>query len=253
MRRRFRCATSAVMPMARPVAFVVTCEHGGNAIPAEYAAAFRDAACVLDSHRGYDPGTLELAGDFAAALDAPFHSATVSRLLVELNRSLHHRGLFSEFTRGMCETTRGEILTRHYWPYREAVETRVAGIVGESDAVVFHLSVHSFTPMLDGVARAADIGLLYDPRRALERQWCGAWRESLIGLRPDIAVRRNYPYRGVADGFVTHLRRQFADDRYVGVELEVNQKFPLAGGEEWTRLKQNLIQTLAMISRTTSP
>jgi predicted N-formylglutamate amidohydrolase len=89
--------------------------------------------------------------------------------------------------------------------------------------------MHSFTPVFDGAPRRADVGLLYDPRRAAERQWCGRWREALLGRRPELIVRRNDPYRGGADGLVTHLRRRFDADRYVGVELEVNQKFTVGG------------------------
>jgi hypothetical protein len=33
-------------------------------------------------------------------------------------------------------------------------------------------------------------------------------------------VRRNYPYKGIADGHVTALRRTFGP-RYSGIELEV--------------------------------
>ncbi|MEX2185629.1 MAG: N-formylglutamate amidohydrolase [Pirellulales bacterium] len=238
--------------MSRRVALVVTCEHGGNEVPPEHAAAFEGAKDILDSHRGYDPGTLELAGEFAAALAAPLHVATVSRLVVELNRSPHHRALFSEFTRGLSTPARGQLIERHYRPYRDAVEARIADVIG-AGAVALHVSVHSFTPVFDGVARRADVGLLYDPRRTLERQWCGRWRDALVQRRSDLLIRRNYPYRGVADGFVTHLRRTFSEASYVGVELEVNQKFPLASGSAWTRLKQDLAQTLATISRTTSP
>jgi hypothetical protein len=33
----------------------------------------------------------------------------------------------------------------------------------------------------------------------------------------------NYPYLGKADGFTTSLRHQF-QERYIGIELELNQK-----------------------------
>ena len=36
--------------------FIVTCEHGGNRIPAPYRPLFRGQKALLDSHRGYDPG-----------------------------------------------------------------------------------------------------------------------------------------------------------------------------------------------------
>lgn len=237
--------------LTRRTALVVTCEHGGNDVPPEYATAFRGAAKVLASHRGYDPGALELARRFAAELHAPLFFATVSRLVVELNRSPHHRALFSQFTRPLPEATRQEIFTRHYAPYRTAVEREIARLVAAPGTIVRHLSVHTFTPVLDGETRRADIGLLYDPRRPLERAWCSAWRDALLEARPDLIVRRNYPYRGTSDGFVIYLRRKFPANRYAGVELEVNQKYPLAGGVAWRRLIADLTQTLSMTSRTT--
>jgi hypothetical protein len=37
-------------------------------------------------------------------------------------------------------------------------------------------------------------------------------------------VRFNYPYLGKADGFTTFMRKQFPKN-YIGIEIEVNQKF----------------------------
>ena len=49
---------------------VVTCEHGGNHIPALYRALFGDLQAALASHRGFDPGALEMAEDLARAFGA---------------------------------------------------------------------------------------------------------------------------------------------------------------------------------------
>jgi predicted N-formylglutamate amidohydrolase len=230
--------------MSRRVALVVTCEHGGNDIPPDYADAFASAGEILASHRGYDPGALELARRFAAELAAPLFHATVSRLVVELNRSRHHRSLFSEFTRGLPIETQSAILAAHYTPYRDAAEAEIARLINEHDAIVHHLSVHTFTPELAGEIRRADIGLLYDPRRPLERTWCEQWRQALKAVRPELIVRRNYPYRGISDGFVTQLRKRFASDRYAGVELEVNQKYPITAGDAWAHIMSDLVRTL---------
>jgi hypothetical protein len=35
---------------------LVSCEHGGNRVPARYVALFEGAADVLATHRGYDLG-----------------------------------------------------------------------------------------------------------------------------------------------------------------------------------------------------
>ena len=70
--------------------FLITCEHGGNRVPAPYRRLFRGRRALLDSHRGYDPGALVMARALAAAFTAPLVTSTVSRLLIDLNRSTGH-------------------------------------------------------------------------------------------------------------------------------------------------------------------
>src|SRR4029434_4503487 len=78
---------------------VITCEHGGNRIPAPYRELFHDRQALLDSHRGYDPGALIMARALATAFAAPLVVTSVSRLLVDLNRSVGHPRLHSDETR----------------------------------------------------------------------------------------------------------------------------------------------------------
>jgi predicted N-formylglutamate amidohydrolase len=224
-----------------------TCEHGGNRLPSRYAGLFRRARGVLASHRGYDAGALELGRFLSKQLGAPLMHATTSRLLVELNRSLHHRRLFSEFTRGLSPSDKQALLELHYHPYRRRVEAAVADAISHGDSVL-HISVHTFTPELNGAPRTADIGLLYDPSRPREKRCCLAWRDALRRLRPDLRVRRNYPYLGKADGFTTHLRRRWADDQYAGIELEVNQIWPQKPAAQWRRFKQSVAHSLEAIA-----
>jgi predicted N-formylglutamate amidohydrolase len=224
-------------------AVVITCEHGGNRVPARYRALFAGHAQLLNSHRGFDPGALELAQRFAKAGAWPLHFATTTRLLIELNRSSHHRALFSAVTRLCDAEVKAEIVRDYYEPYRQSVQAEIEREV-LCGRRVLHLSVHSFTPELNGEIRRADIGLLYDPRRNGEVAFCDAWRSQLRASRPELTVRRNYPYLGSADGFTTALRKRFPAKYYVGVELEVNQRRPLAGGAGWKRLQQDLVTTL---------
>jgi predicted N-formylglutamate amidohydrolase len=57
--------------------------------------------------------------------------------------------------------------------------------------LVVRLSRLSFTPMLDGEVRDADVGLLFDPRHEAEARLCAAWQSALLAR--DLRVRRNYP------------------------------------------------------------
>ena len=221
---------------------LITCEHGGNQIPEEYRKYFRTHQDLLQTHRGWDPGALELYKKFVAVgADASFFSET-SRLLVELNRSRHHENLFSVATKEIPAIEKNAILEWHYEPYRKKVEETITSFLAQNHSVL-HISVHSFTPELNGEIRNADIGLLYDPQRQTEKEFCARWKTTLLQENPALKVRFNYPYRGTADGFTTYLRKKFPDESYAGIELEVNQKFPFGDSETWLKIQQNIVQS----------
>lgn len=222
---------------------LITCEHGGNRIPAPYRPLFQGQRALLDSHRGYDPGALLVAKELADAFDAPLVASAVSRLLVDLNRSIGHPHLLSQVARRAPVTVRETIVERFYRPYRAQAERLVTQSVARGRRVI-HVSSHSFTPELDGQVRRADVGLLYHPARHAEAVLCARWKARLSELAPQIRVRRNYPYAGKGDGLTSHLRRSFPPSAYVGVELEVNQKIVLARGRPWTALRRLLIASL---------
>lgn len=224
------------------VAPLVTCEHGGNRIPRVFRRCFQGCEELLTSHRAYDPGALVLARELAASCGAPLVAATVSRLLVELNRSRGHPQLFSERTRLLPLGMRNQILADYYEPYRAEVERSVRRAVQAGRRVV-HFSSHSFTPVLEGVERAADVGLLYDPKHRFERRLCERWSKVLAERIAPLRVRRNYPYRGYDDGLTRSLRSRFPEERYLGIEIEVNQKYPLQGGLRWRRLRASIVRS----------
>lgn len=214
-------------PPALPgVRLLLTCEHGGRRIPAAHRSLFRGAGGILRSHRGWDPGALPLARRLARATSAPLIASTTTRLLVELNRSVGHPDLFSEFTRELPLRAREELLAVHYRPYRESVEQAVRA-AAESGRRALHLSIHSFTPRLAGVPpREVEVGLLFDPARQGERELCAWWVDRLRGRGLD--ARANEPYLGTDDGLTTALRAIFPDGAYAGVELEARSDL-LAG------------------------
>lgn len=202
---------------------LITCEHGGNDVPPEYADFFSGRQELLDSHRGWDPGAIVAACRIAYALDAPLIANTVTRLLVDCNRSIGNRGLFSTVTRGLSASAKKAILERYYRPYRSRVESAVKTAVRGRNHIL-HISIHTFTPVLDGVIRAGDIGILYDPSRLRETRFSDGLKAHFGVSLPAMRVRRNYPYRGVADGFATYLRKHYDGDVYTGIEIEINQK-----------------------------
>jgi len=221
----------------------VSCEHGGNEIPAPYTPLFSKAESLLTSHRGYDPGALELARKIAGTLRTPLFFSTVTRLLIDANRSSTNKNLFSSVTNNLTSAEKKHIIKTYYTPYRSEIELHIKNCINEL-AVVVHLSVHSFTPVLNGKTRTVDIGLLYDPTRLLEKDFCSRLARSLLRGNPPVKARRNYPYCGRADGLTTYLRKQLSSAEYLGIEIEINQKFPLGSSAGWNSLQNNLIAAL---------
>jgi predicted N-formylglutamate amidohydrolase len=225
------------------VAVLVTCEHGGNRVPAAYVEWFAGADKALASHRGHDPGALAMARTLASRLQAQLIFATVSRLVVELNRSSRNPRLSSPFIRQAPAAIRREIYERYYVPYWRSVQAAVQRAL-EHDSHVVHIGSHSFTPVLDGHVRDTDIGLLYDPARPGEVALCARWREAIRRRAPHWKVRRNYPYAGAGDGLTRELRRRFSPARYIGIELEINQRHPFRNGSAWKAMQREIAAAL---------
>lgn len=198
---------------------------------------------LLNTHRGYDPGSLVMARALAAALKAPLVSSTVSRLLIDINRPIGHPQLYSAATRDAPAQLRAQLAVQHHRPYWAQVERLVRQSVSRGRRVI-HISSHSFAPILNGQVRRADVGLLYHPARRGEAALCARWKTSLTEYAPALRVRRNYPYHGKAAGLTSQLRLRFPPHAYVGIELEINQRIICAAGQRWTALRSLLIQSL---------
>ncbi len=198
---------------------LVTCEHASNAIPPSLAYLFIRHGDVLDTHRAWDIGAADVASAAAFMLNAPFFAGTFSRLVIDLNRSETNRTLFSVFTRTLRDQEKESILNDYYRPYRDDIRNRIRLMLKKG--AVLHAAVHSFTPVLNGVKRECDIGLLYDPSRTTEKSLASLWKKLLE--KHGYRVRMNYPYRGKSDGLTCMLRKSYDGTVYAGIEVEVNQ------------------------------
>ncbi|MDX1761455.1 MAG: N-formylglutamate amidohydrolase [Christiangramia sp.] len=208
---------------------VLTCEHAFTDIPEEYLELFSENREVLKTHEAFDLGAFDVFQQLKQVADESYFQE-IGRLLVETNRSVWHKSLHSRFTKDLSKEEKNKILSTFYYPYREKVESSIKTMIAEGN-YVFHLSVHSFTPLLNGVLRNADIGLLYDPKRIPEKDIAKKFKELINTKEPQFKVRYNYPYLGKSDGFTTSLRKIFPQ-KYMGIELEINQKW----------VKNNLMQ-----------
>jgi predicted N-formylglutamate amidohydrolase len=204
-------------------AVLITCEHGGHKVPATFLKLMNKSQQKdLLTHKGWDPGALLLARQAAKTLEAPLFFTQISRLLVDCNRSAHHPRCLGPTFRDMDADEKNFILAAYYWPHRNAIEKEILRSIQEG-ASVLHLAMHSFTPVLDGEVRNAEIGLLYDPARPWEKLWSDALQKEMTAEWPEWRIRRNYPYQGKSDGLSTWLRKHYGPNEYVGIEMEWNQ------------------------------
>ncbi len=230
---------------------ITTCEHGGNEIPDHLADSFINASKDLNSHLGIDFGARDVFDRLSGKIADFSKYAEVSRLLVDLNRSLKSPDLFSIYTSNLPENMRKMILEEYYHPYRDSVINKIRQYF-QSGEWVIHISVHSFTPVLNDEVRKNDIGLLYDPDNGYETECCKIWKRTMEKVMPGIKVLHNYPYLGINEGFTKYLRELFPV-RYAGIELEVNQKFFTETGmnkEITEMITKSLEESISILKKT---
>tara|TARA_Y100001980_G_C14556914_1_gene353495 strand:- start:3890 stop:4597 length:708 start_codon:yes stop_codon:yes gene_type:complete len=198
---------------------VISCEHASNEVPEAYRSLFVQAESDLNSHRGWDPGSYDIAEHLGKHLESDPFVYPYTRLLVEPNRSLDNEQLFSEFSKLLSRKEKIQLVNTYYKPYRELVESQIRELTGKGP--VLHLGIHTFTPDWNGTRRDVDIGILFDPGRDYEQQYAHLLVDQLSGN--GFVVKENEPYLGISDGFTTYLRTRFEDTQYMGFEIEVSQ------------------------------
>ena len=212
--------------MAKAI-LILTCEHASNKLPAAFKKAV--PAEVLKTHRAYDIGAVQVFRKLVKFAKPEFFcEGKFSRLFVDLNRTITNKSAFSDYLRN--NENAKESATKYWNEYRAAIEKFVDSALkpktraAKSAPTIIHLGIHSFTPELNGKVRNTDIGILYDPARPQERAYANVIKAEIKRLYPAMKVRFNYPYKGTTDGLTTTLRKKFGQ-RYVGFEIEINQKF----------------------------
>lgn len=201
------------------VDLVLTCEHASCAVPSEYddlGLAGED----LEEHIGWDIGAGALTRSLAERLNAPAVLAGVSRLLIDCNRDLSDHDLIPPVSHGvhvpgnqqLDAVERQRRIENFYEPYHAAIDAIVS-----RRPQAFLLSLHSFTPELNGNPRRFDVGVLFDVFSD-DARLVG---EALAGQ--GLAVRYNQPYSGL-DGLIFSARTHGMRHGLRYLELEINNR-----------------------------
>ncbi|MFO1407156.1 MAG: N-formylglutamate amidohydrolase [Steroidobacteraceae bacterium] len=222
---------------------VVVCDHASRAFPRSMG---RLGLAEVDAwrHIAWDIGAGELARGLSAALDAPAVLAGYSRLVVDCNRAPADPEAFRTASDGTAvpgnvglgdEEKRTRLGTFHD-PYHGAIEALLGGLRARGVTPLL-VSVHSYTPVMDGVARPWHAGVLYDRDEA-------SARAVLEGLRAveGLVVGDNEPYSGRHPGdYTVDHHAESAGLPSVCIEVRQDLLESPAGVERWVRLLARVI------------
>ena len=183
-----------------PGCVILVCEHAANAFPDRWGDLGLSAA-QRQAHISWDPGALGLARALAERLQATLVHATHSRLIYDLNRPPHAAAAMAAESevhaipgnRDLDPQERARRAEALYLPFHAAISRLVVQRLAEGRPPVL-ITVHSFTPVFHGRARAIEFGVIHDADDRLA--------QAIIARPTGLVTRLNEPYSAI-DG-VTH-------------------------------------------------
>jgi len=226
---------------------LILCDHASNALPPELGNLGLEPA-ELERHIAYDIGAAHVARRLAAELGAPAVLSSFSRLLIDPNRGLDDPTLVMRVADGAVVPGNAAIeeagiearLERFYRPYDRAISSAIDKSLeaGVTPAIV---SIHSFTPVMQGQARPWHCGLLFDADERIAAPLLAA-----LAADKALVVGANQPYDGALEGDTLDRhagRRGLAN---VLVEIRQDRVAARADAEGWgERLAKALRPILA--------
>lgn len=190
------------IPGDETAGLILLADHARNALPEAYGnLGLPDAE--FERHIAYDIGVERVTRHLARLLGAPAVLAGFSRLLIDPNRGDDDPTLIRQLYDGtvipanypMAPAEREKRLAEWHRPYHEAVAAGIARVRDAAGTPPFVVSIHSFTPSMQGRLRPWHVGLLWDtdPRAALPLI-------EMLSADPTLIVGDNEPYDGALRG-----------------------------------------------------
>ncbi len=221
---------------------MLICDHAGQAIPRTLDGLGLEPG-ALDLHIGWDIGAGALASRLGQRLDACVMRQAYSRLVIDCNRPPDHPELVPAVSDGTAvpanrDLSPGDIQTRLaaiHAPYHAGIASLLAAREA-SGGPVFVVSVHSFTPALNGAARPWHVGVLHEGDSPFSRRML-----SLLRSEDGLVVGDNQPYALGSSDYTVPLHAQARGRDYL--ELEVRQDL-IAGESGQVRFADLLARLL---------
>ncbi len=201
---------------------LLVCEHASNAIPADLKnLGLSDE--ILEDHIAWDPGALAVARSMSQDLDATVVAQRISRLVYDCNRAADEPSAIIERSEvhdipgniALSDADRVARRRRVYEPFRDTLADCIDQRIAAGGAPPVIVTIHSFTPIYNGIRRELDIGILHDQDDRLANAML-----EIAALDDAVVTLRNEPY-GPQDG-VTHTLVEHALSRgLLNVMIEI--------------------------------
>ena len=208
-----------INPLAETPVLLI-CDHASCRFPKSLGDLGLDPF-ARRCHLALDIGAGQLTVRLAESLGITAVLARYSRLVVDCNRQLLDPSAFLEFGDGVIVPGNRNLRAADkafrsdaiYWPYHRAIDEQLQRlkVVGPPPAFV---SVHSFTPVLNGVSRQWQVGVLWDTDTRLSDLFLDDFRAA------GYEVGDNEPYSGKApQDFTIDHHAQDPGLPHVGIEI----------------------------------
>ena len=199
---------------------LLVCDHASLRFPTSLGTMGLDPAASR-CHLALDIGVGSLTEKLADSLGVTAVLCQYSRLIVDCNRQLMDPGAFLEFGDGIIITGNRNLhqaekdarANEIYWPYHSAIDGQIKRLQRKSVSPVL-ISLHSFTPVMNGESRTWEMGVLWDKDRVTAEIFVHDLRE--VGY----LVGDNEPYSGKApqDFTIDHHAEKIGLP-HVGIEI----------------------------------
>lgn len=172
---------------------VLVCDHASNRVPRSLGTLGLDVDRLAE-HIAWDPGAAEVARRLSAHLDAPLLLSAYSRLVIDCNRPLDSAQSIATQSAGVPVPGNGDLtpgdraarIDACFSTYHDQIDRLLDRRAQRPTAL---LSIHSFTPVLNGQSRPWQIGVSY----WRDGRFAALIRGALV-RSGDLTVGDNEPY-----------------------------------------------------------
>lgn len=221
---------------------LIIADHASNYIPGHLENLGIEEQW-LSHHIAYDIGTRALTTALCDALNARAIMAKFSRLLVDPNRPLDHESLIPQLSDNVFipgnadldERARAKRIAQFHAPYHEEIASEIARVQSQDQKPVL-VSIHSFTPVMNGQTRPWHAAVLWNHYDKLAHLTADG-----LEARGDLVVGRNVPYSGKILNYTMDRHAEAHDIPYVTLEIRQDLIEDEAGVNAWVEILSDIL------------